>query len=184
MVNINARARMQSGGTQISRRSVARGMAWTVPVVAVATAAPAYASASQPVIIVGCGNACKHPGEGQNDKTYHFTFCFTNTTASSITVILTGMVVNGVSGSVSPTSVVVAANTTVCAYVDAPNFSDSANGVAVLNYYYDIVGQPRIRGSVSTAFNDLPPCGTGADPGDNPNKYPHPGAAPTKQGGC
>ncbi len=58
MVQVIARARIQAGGTQVSRRTVDQGMAWTVPVVAVATAAPAYAtisqsylSVSQPVVI-------------------------------------------------------------------------------------------------------------------------------------
>ena len=52
MVQQDAHARNQgSGGTHISRRTVARGMAWSVPVVAVATAAPAYANVSGPILV-------------------------------------------------------------------------------------------------------------------------------------
>jgi hypothetical protein len=46
----------------ISRRTVAKAMAWSVPVVAVAAAVPAYAaSGSTPVITAGL--ACKSPGQ-------------------------------------------------------------------------------------------------------------------------
>ncbi|WP_308467493.1 hypothetical protein [Rathayibacter soli] len=45
----------------ISRRSVAKAAAWAVPVIAMATAAPAYASSGTPPIITA-GAACKLPG--------------------------------------------------------------------------------------------------------------------------
>jgi len=51
----------------ITRRTVTRGVAWTVPVIAAAAAAPAFA-ASAPV----CNPTaeCKLPGEGENTKDY------------------------------------------------------------------------------------------------------------------
>src|SRR5262245_24229923 len=87
------------GGTKISRRTVTRGVAWSVPVVAVvSTAAPAFASSQPPVLAGQCGVACKHPGIGQNNKTYHFTFCFKvgDEAVDGGTVSLTNMVVGGV----------------------------------------------------------------------------------------
>lgn len=45
----------------ISRRTVAKAMAWSVPVVAVAAAVPAYAASGSPPIIT-TGTACKSPG--------------------------------------------------------------------------------------------------------------------------
>lgn len=56
------------GGTVVSRRTVARGVAWTAPVVAVATAAPAFAASSGTVTFTSLGIACKLPGAScQND---------------------------------------------------------------------------------------------------------------------
>jgi hypothetical protein len=46
----------------ISRRTVAKAMAWSVPVVAVAAAVPAYAASGSPPIIIA-GTACKSPGQ-------------------------------------------------------------------------------------------------------------------------
>ena len=75
----NAPKRVKSGGTQISRRTVTRGVAWSAPIAAIGVAAPAFA-ASQPIVVRLCGTTCKHPGNSRADrhiKTYHFTFCFT-----------------------------------------------------------------------------------------------------------
>ena len=168
---------MQSGGTRISRRTVTRGVAWSAPIAAVAYAAPAFA-ASQPVRVTPCGSACKHPG-ANNTKTYHFTFCFaTNTALVGNTVNLVSMTIVG-GGSpetfpVVPTSVTVFTSGPTCIYVDAPGFSDSANGTATLNFSYATTDEPgvTITDSVSTEFHGLPPCGTGADPGNNP-QLPH-----------
>lgn len=53
--------------TDMKRRSVVRGAAWTIPVIAVASAAPAYA-ASQSCRPFA---ECKKPGSSQDkDKTY------------------------------------------------------------------------------------------------------------------
>ena len=164
----------QSGGTRISRRTVTRGVAWSAPIAAVAYAAPAFA-ASVPVVVTPCGSACKHPGSGQNVKTYHFTFCFaTNTALVGNTVNIVSMTIEGGGAAetkpVVPTSVTVFTTGPTCIYVDAPDFNDSQNGMATLNFSYATTDDPgtTITDSVSTAFNALPPCGTGADPGDNP----------------
>ena len=86
----NTPALTKSGGTRISRRTVTRGVAWSAPIAVMATAAPAFAASEPPVVASQCGVACKHPGEGQNDKAYHFTFCFKATGAidgNTVTVI-------------------------------------------------------------------------------------------------
>jgi hypothetical protein len=149
-------------------------MAWSVPVVAVATSAPAFGAASPgPVRVVPCGVACKHPGSGQNDKTYHFTFCFTtNQPIDGNTVHLDAMQIEEVTKpNVSPTTVNVVPGQTTCIYVDAPAFPDSRNGQATLFFHYFLNGQ-RIDGTVQTDFNDIPRCGT-ADGGVNPKDWPH-----------
>src|SRR4051794_14908822 len=94
----NTPAPMQtSGGTKISRRTVARGVAWSAPIAAVAYAAPAFAASPPPVVGGQCGTACKHPGAGQNDKAYHFTFCFSATGAIDNNLVTLGnMFIDGV----------------------------------------------------------------------------------------
>lgn len=49
----------------ISRRTVAKAMAWSVPAVALAVPAPAYAASGQPPVITP-GLACKAPGNSCN----------------------------------------------------------------------------------------------------------------------
>src|ERR671914_253063 len=138
----NMPAHSQSGGTRISRRTVTRGGAWSAPIAAVAYAAPAFA-ASPTVIVTPCGSACKHPGSGGNDKTYHFTFCFaTNSPLVGNTVNLVSMTIVGGGAPetkpVTPTSVTVVPGTPTCIYVDAPDFDDSQNGTATLNFSYNV----------------------------------------------
>jgi hypothetical protein len=62
----------------IKRRTVAKGMAWTVPVVSVAAAAPAYAASPECTITFG-GDSCKCPGQSQggNEFGYYLQFCYT-----------------------------------------------------------------------------------------------------------
>lgn len=50
-----------------SRRTIVRGAAWTVPVVAVATSAPAFAVSA---LVCSPTAECKLPGAGQNTKDY------------------------------------------------------------------------------------------------------------------
>jgi hypothetical protein len=187
MDSIKTPARVKSGGTQISRRTVTRGVAWSAPIAAVAYAAPAFA-ASQPVTVQLCGTICKHPGNSGPDDTfkiYHFTFCFTASQAIvGNTVTITSMTINGVtktaaSGAVTPTSVSITPGSTVCYYIDALEFPDSANGSARLDFSYTklIGGNPDPAGAttgfVQATFNGIDRCGT-SDHGVNPKDWPHP----------
>ncbi len=76
MVSKNAPVRAESGGTHISRRTVARGAAWSVPVAAVAFAAPAFAASCDPVISFS-PDSCKCPGQSTNTEefVYYLKFC-------------------------------------------------------------------------------------------------------------
>jgi len=79
-------------GSGINRRTVMKGAAWSVPVVLVASAAPAIAS-SRPIEISGVASSCKHPGgSGSFEKAYHIKFTFKNTSNEPITFTLPGLV--------------------------------------------------------------------------------------------
>ena len=53
---------------QINRRTVTKGIAWSVPAVAIAGAAPAFASSPPKVTIESTGLACKLPGKSCNNQ--------------------------------------------------------------------------------------------------------------------
>lgn len=59
----------------ISRRRLAQGVAWTVPVVAIAAAAPAYA-ASGPVPSFAYVGACKFSGQSCSRAAFGYAFAF------------------------------------------------------------------------------------------------------------
>lgn len=86
MIKKDARTRSQeSVGTHFTRRTVAQGMAWSVPVVAVAAAAPAFASSQDCDPIVTFGNdACKCPGNSStlDSFTYYLQFCVNDSNCS------------------------------------------------------------------------------------------------------
>lgn len=62
-------------GSHASRRTVVQGLAWTVPVVAVASAAPAFATSCQTFTFGGA--SCKCSGRSDADqKGYNLSICF------------------------------------------------------------------------------------------------------------
>jgi hypothetical protein len=175
----NTPVRVKSGGTQISRRTVARGVAWSAPIAVMATAAPAFAtSPTPPVIVSQCGVACKHPGSGQNDKAYHFTFCFKATAAGvdgnlvTVSTMLIGNDCRPAFIGQNNKDLTVLPGQTVCAYVDAPFFTESSSDTGVLYYSYQIGGETFQGCANATIIGDV--CGTGQSPlADNPKNWPH-----------
>jgi hypothetical protein len=154
----------------IRRRTVLAGAAWSVPVIAVASAAPAMA-ASPPVIVTFDGFACKHPGasgtpgdpSGSLFKNYHFDLTVENTTNTAVTVDIVSFTVNGVTAgtitSVPAEPIDVAPGGSTEFYVHVGPFADSANAEAVICYTYTPEG-----GEVSEVFCtssgplNTPPC--------------------------
>ncbi|SOC51728.1 hypothetical protein [Ornithinimicrobium cerasi] len=77
---------MTSSVTRPTRRTLVKGAAWSVPVVAVAGAAPAFAASGGPPSVV-VGGACKLPGNSCGDvfvKGYIFDVTITNGTTEPI----------------------------------------------------------------------------------------------------
>jgi hypothetical protein len=79
----------------LSRRTVLAGAAWSVPVIAVATAAPAMAASPPVVIDFGQSTACKIPGNSMGfcyNKGYVLWARFVNETNTDYYVTVTGLV--------------------------------------------------------------------------------------------
>ena len=84
------------GPQGVSRRTVAKAMAWAVPVIAVSAAAPAYAASQG--ILQGTGKACKLPGNSQSlYKGYALGFSAVNPFTLPIIVTINSITLNGFS---------------------------------------------------------------------------------------
>jgi hypothetical protein len=80
---------------RLSRRTIAKGMQWAVPVIAVAAPAPALA-ASGNEILTGNGAACKLPGNSADRfKGYALGFSAHNPFGSPLVVSILEMTLNG-----------------------------------------------------------------------------------------
>lgn len=133
--------------SDFSRRSLVRGVAWSVPVVAVAAHAPAFAVSSPPIIISGYTEAAKCPGQsaGGNDNEFTYIFTFTTTTSGVTPEMFTiaGATVN-INGTIFPvkeikTESIPGGGTTI--YVITQPGTNSADGTGSLNFTY-ASGQP------------------------------------------
>lgn len=129
----------------ISRRTVTKAMAWAVPVIAVASPVPAFASSHGIIEFSGLG--CKLPGNSQDIyKGYAFRMTASNTTDASVSVNITDADLDGIDlGAVTVLDLstctelgnpfTIPANTTytnlVLLTADAPN---SQNGELVVNF--------------------------------------------------
>ncbi len=79
----------------VSRRSVARGVAWTVPVVAISVAAPAFAASPASTPTVDLSQSCKCAGSGGNNYDFKTVMAFTGT-GTTFTVVINSWTFEGV----------------------------------------------------------------------------------------
>jgi hypothetical protein len=104
---------------QVSRRTLARGAAWTVPIVAVAVSAPAFAASAGTTPQVTALGGCRCGTGGGTTKPYRLDVSFSNTTSSSFTITDPTITVSGTPGdnvtlltTAPPQTNVIAANST------------------------------------------------------------------------
>ena len=96
--------RVKSGGTQISRRTVARGVAWSAPIAAISVAAPAFAASPYvpPPPVIDFGGACGNTGAQQKgcggDKTLQVPLTLSNPGVAPIVFQVVSMFTNNNSG--------------------------------------------------------------------------------------
>lgn len=155
--------------SKISRRTLAAGAAWSVPVIAVASAAPAYALSGG--ILTLTGTACKLPGNSQSIyKGYAFGLVVNNTMPVSVLVEITSVFRNSDNlGNVTvqrtnpPTctnltdTFTVPANTSYNAIIYTQGANNSSNGTITVNYDYTPSGDPTASATATAAFNSAPP---------------------------
>lgn len=89
--------------SKVSRRTLAAGAAWSVPVIAVASAAPAYALSRTPVSFTSV--ACKHSGGSQSPyfQDYHYEILVTPPNPCT-DIVITGVKMGTSSGSATAQS--------------------------------------------------------------------------------
>lgn len=122
-----------------SRRTVVRGAAWSVPVIAIAAPIPAFAASYPPVIITGYTDAYKCPGQssGGNNNSYTYIFEFTasgTVTADQIAGLV--VVINGTSFNVKYVNTVANGDGTTTLYVVTQASTNSADGTGTLSFTY------------------------------------------------
>lgn len=169
----------QQGGLRPSRRTLVKGAAWSVPVVAVAGTAPAWAASPGPVDpSYQPGTFCKHTSGGRFTD-YHAVFCFDNTSDQDITVTFTRFTVGGrYVETIVPRSVTIPAGESLCTYVDGVGFPTGEESNARLDFTYEYNGDT-IAGSIMTGdeTHQVTVCGTHPredQPGDRPPHPPYP----------
>lgn len=121
-----------------SRRTVVRGAAWSVPVIAIAAPIPAFAASYPPVIISGYTDAYKCPGQssGGNNNSYTYIFEFTaNGTVTSDQIAGLTVVINGQTFTVRYVNTVTSGGTTTL-YVVTQASTNSADGTGTLSFTY------------------------------------------------
>ncbi len=141
---------------QVSRRSVARGAAWSVPLVAVGVAAPAFAVSpgSRPTLSAVAG--CRCGNGGGSNKPYRLDVTFVNNLGTSFTItnpaiILPSDTAAGVALQASPpqTNVIPANTTKTLRYT----FTRGNNGGTQVGFNYtitDVNGSTDVVGALMT----------------------------------
>jgi hypothetical protein len=158
----------QGIGVGPSRRTVAKGAAWAVPVIAVSAAAPALASSGGIIVQFDPDASCKYPGQSTTFKWGYklvfnvtvseaSTFCFTdvsapNTDFGAVQVVSLQALQSGGLDTTPPEWCVnlIAGTNTLVATIEAEN---SANGTAT---FYWSVGE--VTGTVLAEISNFPPC--------------------------
>lgn len=133
--------------SNFSRRTIVRGTAWSVPVVAIAAHAPAFAASAPPIVITGYTEAAKCPGKsaGGNDNEFTYIFTFTTTTngvtPNMFTIAGASVNINGTIFTVKEIKTEPIAGGGTRIYVITVPSTNSADGAGDLNFTYSS-GQP------------------------------------------
>ena len=146
----------------VSRRTVAAGLAWTVPAVVLVAGTPAYAASGDIVRVLDSSVACKITA---GVKRYKFTLVFENTGTTDTTLCVTaGQMFTNAANCEDPTVDGLPSCTTVAAgaIVSLKFLSEAttclSNGYMALSYTYTLVGGTTVAVTTSVPFNSVSPC--------------------------
>ena len=83
--------------SQYSRRTLVRGAAWSIPVIAVAAQAPAFAASHDAPVVSSVLPICRSTGQGSNCHTYRLriNFAVSNSYSWSIGLLAADIIANG-----------------------------------------------------------------------------------------
>ena len=124
----------QGQSTRVSRRTIAKGAAWAVPVVPLAIATPAYAAGSVCVPTLAFSpDSCRCTGVGQNTKDYFVSICNEGTTCPDTdgTLYVSVRASTGQHPKLSETAIAVPVGG-----CSEPVHFNSANSALNLRFYY------------------------------------------------
>jgi hypothetical protein len=115
--------------SQYNRRTIVRGAAWTIPVVAVASTAPAFAASTDAPTVPGASSftVCRDTGEGQNCQGYRFSLALAVQPGDTWDIVLTDVRIAGspLLVSTTPQNFVVTATSNIISFNVCGNFSAS-----------------------------------------------------------
>jgi len=144
-----------------SRRTIAGGAAWAVPVIAVGAAAPlAAASTNEPTFELNANASCKYPGNSFRNFPHGYNLAFTvNAPVDGLLCITSIAVPNGTAdvlevrpedgGEITCTTIP-AGDSLVVFVVGATN---SANGSGTFTFSFN-----GVAGTFTAAFDNFRPC--------------------------
>ena len=137
--------------SDFSRRSLVRGVAWSVPVVAVAVNAPAFAASFPPVkLTFEFGEKCSGNSSSFNPKTYIFQFQADSQPAQG-SVDADVVTVNGEIFNVVRIRII---GTTVFLVTESSGNSANASGQGSVTY---TSGMPEVTQTVTFTYQGTPP---------------------------
>lgn len=137
--------------TDFSRRTVVRGATWTVPVIAIAAQAPAFAASAPPIKLTYV-TGVKCPGNSTpQGKAYIFQFTADSVPAQG-SIIGTSVTLNGTEIGVDHVSIV---GTTIYLVTDKKGSSPNATGEVKFTY---TSGMPAVTQTVTFNYNGTPPA--------------------------
>ncbi|MGN7248240.1 hypothetical protein ACTHQ1_10985 [Janibacter anophelis] len=160
----------------ISRRTVAKGAAWTAPVILGGVTAPALAASPPPVFpVLNVSGTCKHSNLPPNAQRYHIGVTWNNTLQCETTVTVTSISVfpnsgTGVNFTALPDSFDVGAGETDNRHYDSNPTPNMANGTVRILYTFTDCDGNTVDGNVPLTVDTLNPCQSGIY-----QDWPHPG---------
>lgn len=143
----------QSNG--ISRRTVTKSMAWAVPVIALASAVPAFATSPEDVS-VAIGPVCKYPGGSVGEackQDYRATMTFTNNNPNPLDVTTVSVLSATFGGTTMPLSGIFITGTNPPQSLEGFTFQLAVGAPKTYNFIFDSKNSADLSGNFVVTFS-------------------------------